>query len=312
MARLPGTLRQLLPYALIFGLLGGVYLLPPDTSLSEVRKAGVLRACVPPNYPPLVTGDHDAPGIDIELLQALVKGMGMKLVVTPNAAMGQDFNPRNWRVTRAKCEVLGGGVVVSPITKSFLETSPPYAQTGWALVGSKPSTDIQGQRVGVLTGISGLDRLALSRHLRAQNSQVIIMPSALEFVQGLRDGRFAVGITEWLLAGQLAARNGWSVVWMPAELPRYPVALGLWKGDLTLKRAIVDEFETLRRDGKIEKIIARYVGEARAKGDAMLAISSENLFTENRACEPAIRRRKKFGDQSGGGEHCQQYGGERL
>ena len=39
--------RQFAPYVLIFGLLGAVYLLPPDTSLGEVRKAGVLRACLP-------------------------------------------------------------------------------------------------------------------------------------------------------------------------------------------------------------------------------------------------------------------------
>ena len=65
MPLLPGKLRRLLPYVLIFGLLGGVYLLPPDTSLSEVRKAGVLRACMPPDYPPLVTGVRDAPGMDI-------------------------------------------------------------------------------------------------------------------------------------------------------------------------------------------------------------------------------------------------------
>ena len=97
-----GKLRRLLPYLAIFGLLGGVYLLPPDTSLSEVRKAGVLRACMPPLYPPLVTGDRAAPGIDVELLEALAQGLGVKLVVTSNPAMGQDFNPRNWHVTRAQ------------------------------------------------------------------------------------------------------------------------------------------------------------------------------------------------------------------
>jgi polar amino acid transport system substrate-binding protein/cystine transport system substrate-binding protein/membrane-bound lytic murein transglycosylase F len=263
MPLLPGKLRRLLPYVAIFGLLGAVYLLPPDTSLSEVRKAGVLRACMPPNYPPLVTGDRDAPGIDVELLQALAKGMGVRLVVTPNPAMGQDFNPRNWHVTRAQCEVLGGGVVVSPITKSFLETSPPYAQTGWALIAPQLPADIQGRRVGVLTGISGLDRLALSSYLRARQAQVVIVPSASELVQGLRDGRFDVGITEWLLAGQLAAREGWSVAWAPAELPRYPVAFGLWKGDLTLKRAIADGMEHLRRSGEAASIIARYVGAPR-------------------------------------------------
>jgi polar amino acid transport system substrate-binding protein/cystine transport system substrate-binding protein/membrane-bound lytic murein transglycosylase F len=270
MPLLPGKLRNLLPYAAIFGLLAGVYLLPPDTSLSEVRKAGVLRACMPPSYPPLVTGEHDAPGIDVELLQALakglgvkglgVKGLGVRLVITPNPAMGQDFNPRNWHVTRAQCEVLAGGVVVSPTTKSFLETSPSYAQTGWALVAPKLPADLQGRRVGVLAGISGLDRLGLSRHLRARNAQVTIVSSPSELVQGLRDGRFEVAVTEWLLAGQLAARESFGVAWADDSLPRYPVALGLWKGDLTLKRAIADGMEELRRNGEIARIIKRYVG----------------------------------------------------
>jgi len=256
-------LRKILPYAAIFGLLAGVYLLPPDTSLSELRKAGQLRACMPPDYPPLVTGNRDAPGIDVELLQALAAQMGVKLAASPNTAMGQDFNPRNWHVTRSQCEVLAGGVVVSPVTKSFLETSPSYAETGWALLAPKLPADISGLRVGVLTGVSGLDRLALSRHLRARNAQVAIVPSAADLLQGLRAGRFDVGVTEWLLAGALAAREGWRVAWADAELPRYPVALGLWKGDLTLKRAIASGMDELRRNGEMARIIGRYVGDAR-------------------------------------------------
>ena len=74
--------RQFAPSVLIFGLLGAVYLLPPDTSLGEVRKAGVLRACLPPSYPPLVTGDRDAPGIDVEMLQALAKNLGVSLIIS--------------------------------------------------------------------------------------------------------------------------------------------------------------------------------------------------------------------------------------
>jgi ABC-type amino acid transport substrate-binding protein len=264
MAPLLGKLRKVLPYVAIFGLLAGVYLLPPDTSLSEMRKAGQLRACLPPSYPPLVTGDGNAPGIDVELLQALAKGMDLKLVVSPNPAMGQDFNPRNWHVTRAQCEVLAGGVVVSPVTKSFLETSPSYAETGWALLAPNLPPDIAGLRVGVLTGVSGLDRLALSRYLRARNAQVTIVPDAAALVQGLRDGRFDVGITERLLAGQLAARERWSAAWMDAELPRYPVALGLWKGDLTLKREIVAGLDKLARDGGTATILARYLGAERS------------------------------------------------
>src|SRR5438874_3246608 len=260
MARLPPKVKNGLVYALIFGLLAGVYALPPDTSLSEVRKSGLLRVCMPPSYPPLVTGNPEAPGIDVELVQAMARKLGVRLVVNLNQAMGVDFNPRNWRVTRAQCEVLAGGVVASPTTRSFLETSPSYAETGWALVVPKPPADIQGRRVGVLTGISGLDRLALSRYLRVKGAEVMIVSNAAEFVQGLRAGRFELGVTERLLAGQLAGREGWSVEWVAAELPRYPVVFGLWKGDLTLKRAIVDSQQGLTRDGEVARILARYLG----------------------------------------------------
>jgi len=118
MALIPSRLRTPLSYVMIFGLLAAVYLLPADTSLSEVRRAGLLRACMPPIYPPLVTADPAAPGIDVELLQMLADKLALKFVISPNPAMGQDFNPRNWRVTRAQCEVLAGGVVASPVTRS--------------------------------------------------------------------------------------------------------------------------------------------------------------------------------------------------
>src|SRR3954467_6836862 len=174
MALLPAKVWTPLSYAMILGLLAGVYWLPADTSLREVKKVGLLRACMPPLYPPLVTGDANAPGIDVELLRALAKELGLRFSITSNPAMGQDFNPRNWRLTRAQCEVLGGGVVASPVTRSFLETSPAYAETGWAFILPKPIVDVQGQRAGVLSGISGLDRIGLARFLRGKNVNVTI------------------------------------------------------------------------------------------------------------------------------------------
>lgn len=111
----------------------------------------------------------------------------------------------------------------------------------------------------MLAGISGLDRLALSRYLRAQGAEVTIASNAADFAQGLRQGRFDIGITERLLAGQIAGREGWRVEWAPAELPRYPLVLGLWKGDLTLKRAIVGGLDAIERSGEMKRILARYV-----------------------------------------------------
>jgi hypothetical protein len=126
--------RDVITFSCVFGLLGAVYVLPPDTSLREVRAAGALRICLPPSYPPLVTGDPAAPGIDVELLQAVAREFDVRMVTVVNPVMGRDFNPRAWRINRAQCEVIAGGVIGSPTTRSFLDTTPAYAETGWAWI----------------------------------------------------------------------------------------------------------------------------------------------------------------------------------
>ena len=125
----------------------------------------------------------------------------------------------------------------------------------------RPIVALEGRRVGVLVGVSGLDRVALAAWLRAAKAQVTITLDAAELVQGLKDGRFDAGITERLLAAELASSLGWSVGWMPAKLGRHPIVLGLWKGDLTLKRAIVSAMGRMQRDGELATIMARYISD---------------------------------------------------
>jgi ABC-type amino acid transport substrate-binding protein len=261
-----GLIRDALGALPILGLLAAVYLLPPDTSLSEIRRAGALHVCMPPVDPPFVTGDSNAPGIDVEILQALTRDLGLTLAGVPEPAMARDFNPRAWHVTRAACEVLAGGLVASPMTRSFLETSRPYAQTGWALLAPQPEAlkslaDLHGRKLGVLTPPSGLDRIALASRLRAAQAQVIIVSSTEALVAGLREGRFEAGVTEKLLADQIAIRERWTADWLPGDLPRYPIAFGLWKGDLTLKRALAGGLDRLAQSGTVAAILARYIGK---------------------------------------------------
>jgi polar amino acid transport system substrate-binding protein/cystine transport system substrate-binding protein/membrane-bound lytic murein transglycosylase F len=218
-----------------------------------------LRVCVPSHYPPFVTGDPTSPGIDVDLLQAIAQDLGVQLAIVANPMMGKDFNPRAWRITRAQCELLAGGLVGSESTRSFLDTTPAYATTGWAWFGSRRDMPLQGARIGVLVVASGLDRVALATYLRAAKAQATVTLDSAELVQGLIDGRFDVGVTDGLLAAMLAAPRGWAIGWMPVELSRYPVILGLWKGDLTLKRAIVSALGRLQSSGQVASIMSRYV-----------------------------------------------------
>jgi polar amino acid transport system substrate-binding protein/cystine transport system substrate-binding protein/membrane-bound lytic murein transglycosylase F len=254
----PRWVGDLITVAAVAALFGAVYLLPPDTSLAEVKQAGVLRVCVPTRYPPLATGKPEEPGFDIELAQAIVQRLDARMVVNANAAMGRDFNPRNWNVTRAQCQMLAGGVVVSDLTRSFLDTTPPHLQTGWALVAAQLPTSLDGMTVGFYAGLVGLDRIALSRFLRAQKARVEILASAEALTDGLRSGRVDAGVSEALMARQIAGILGLQVAWLPESLARYPVAFGLWKGDLTLKRRLIDVIEDLNRRGVTRELARRY------------------------------------------------------
>jgi len=254
----PRWVGDLITVGGIAALFGAVYLLPPDTSLALVKQAGVLQVCVPTLYPPLVTGKSEEPGLDIEFAQAIAKRLDVRIVVNPNAAMGRDFNPRNWNVTRAQCQMLAGGVVASDLTRSFLDTTPPHLQTGWALVAAQLPARLEGAKVGFYAGLAGLDRIALSRFLQAQKGRVEIVASAEALTDGLRSGRFDAGLSEALMARQIAGTLGMQVAWLPESLGRYPVAFGLWKGDLTLKRRLVDVIDGLDRDGLPRELARRY------------------------------------------------------
>jgi ABC-type amino acid transport substrate-binding protein len=270
--RLRHLIQEFGGFALIIGLLLMVGLLPPDTSLSEIRKIGTLKACVPTTYPPLVTGDPAKPGVDIEILTALAGQIGVDLQITHNDAIGRDFNPRNWAITRANCQVLAGGVVDSLMTRSFLDTGPPYAVSGWAILAPKPVAQIDGLTIGALTAISGLNRIDLSKYLGSHGVKVRVVPNSHALVDGIVGGTLDAGVTEALMAGGIAAQNGWWTAPMPNELTRYNLVFGLWKGDLTLKRKVDEAFLRLQSDGTLAAILQSYGVAAWGQGGTAPAL----------------------------------------
>lgn len=242
----------------IFGLLGSVYLLPTDSSFAELEKAGRLNVCMPPLYPPLVTGDPAEPGFDVELLGLIAQRLHVTLNVVPNAAMAKDFNPRSWRVTRAQCQVLAGGIALTRPVLSYLDATDAYLSTGWAMVAPAPLDSLEGKKVGFFAGLTGLDRVALSRSLRAAGVQARIVNTPEALAEGLRDGTYEAGVSEALTARQIAGANGWVAEWVPGNEERYPIGIGLWKGDLTLKRQVAGALDALEADSSIAQLKAKY------------------------------------------------------
>ncbi len=84
------------------------------------------------------------------------------------------------------------------------------------------------------------------------------MASAEALTDGLRSGRLDAGLSEALMARQIAGTLGVQVAWFPESLGRYPVAFGLWKGDLTLKRRLVAVIDDLEGEGLTRELAQRY------------------------------------------------------
>lgn len=237
----------------------GANLLPPDTSLAEVTKRGTLRACVPTTHGPLVTADAEQPGLEIELLEQIADGMGLRLVLQRNQSIGRDFNPRNWRITRAQCEVIAGGIVATETNLSFLESTRPYAETGWALALTNYHGSLADAAIGLLAGSGGLDRIAMSQYLRDIGTSATLVRDDSELHDGLESGAFDVVIGESFTVRQIADDLGGTAMWLPDSLERYPVVFGLWKGDLTLKRVVDAELGELEQQGTVADLLDDYV-----------------------------------------------------
>lgn len=256
----PRWIKDMAALALGIALLGGVYLLAPDTSFSEAKKAGLITACIPASYPPLVTGNDDAPGIDIELLEELAGRLGLRLRLQTVVTMGKDLDPRNWGVSRARCQLLAGGVVLSPLTQSFLDSTPPHLATGWSIISAAPEVSLGGKTVGVFVGLTGLDRTGLSSHLRQAGAKITLLRSTEALMDALAAGTIDLAVTESLVARQLAydSEGDYGVSWLSEDMGRYPIGLGLWKGDLTLKRELVAALGQLEKEGFIEALQEKY------------------------------------------------------
>jgi len=258
-----GRLREILfSYAWLIGgvaLLFAVYLLPPDTSLSEVERTGTLTACLPPSRPPLVTEDPTAPGLEVELLEEIAREMGLRFRAVTVPAMGADFDPSLWRITRAHCAVIGGGTLDTVETRAFLSVTQPFAETGWVVIAKSADEAIGGKRAAVLANIPGADRLTLSRFLRDQDVSVSLVRTADDLTEALANGAADIGIADALFAQAVAGDIGFVTQDLPPPFRHEGLVFGLWKGDLTLKRAITGALQRIKDDGRLTALQAKYL-----------------------------------------------------
>ncbi|MGZ9810190.1 substrate-binding periplasmic protein [Pseudoroseicyclus sp. H15] len=246
--------------AICFAVVFALSFLPPDRSLRQIDEQRLISVCMPENYPPLVTGDPDRPGFEVELVQEIAARAGWRLRISSNPYMGRDFNPRAWHINRSICQMVAGGVALSDATQAFMDTGAAHLETGWAMLSREPLDELQpGEKVAFYAGLAGLDRIGLGQYLRARETSVQIVQSPEALLQALTSGEADVAISEALLAQSLASTQGDLVLtWLPGELAPIPLGFGFWRGDQTLNREVTRILHGLEADGTFTELAARY------------------------------------------------------
>ncbi len=221
----------------VFIVLGVVFYLllrqlPPDNSLTRVKAAGVLTACVPPNLPPFISSDGSAAtGSEARLIEDAAKRMGVPVGWNIQAAWGTSPDPVDWGVRPESCDVLAGGIVVNVETQGLMQVLP-YRRSGWALL-SLGETPV---KLAVLTNHWGLAADAAYGWADDQGLDFLAYPSAGEALAALESGERDSVLALEDEAEWLGTQVPGGQIKRVPDLPTETLALGMWKNNITLKR----------------------------------------------------------------------------
>ena len=221
--------------AMIAAGLAALSFLPPDTSLSEREAVGSLRFCVPSLNSALLRDPQTGePAHELQLMQSVADGLGLTLRVVENGNMGRSFNPADWHISRGQCDVLGGGLADTPTNRGFLTLLPTGERIGLVLtVNEEPPT---GSEVGVFMGSAGLDRVKLSAWMRGKGWRAKPIRDAGELSTWIAAGKPAIAST----LNEFPAGTVQNL--LPDEASTVSdLAFGLWRGDMTLTRAVREQ-----------------------------------------------------------------------
>ena len=240
--------RPLFDIGVIALLLFGLSYLPPDTSLRDRERQGVLRFCVPDRDSALIGSDTNQPGYELALMQSVAQELNLRLQLVEIANMGRSFNPRDWQIGRGQCDILGGGLADSASNRGFLTLLPNGGRIGLVRIGGIKALE-RGSEIGVFLGSAGLNRVRLSSWMRAEGLKPKPLATGSDLAEWLQNGGQAIASSLTPLPDGTATH----------ELPEAAgestmLAFGLWRGDVTFTRAVR---AALQKEIKHNQIVAK-------------------------------------------------------
>ncbi|UQS86804.1 amino acid ABC transporter substrate-binding protein [Nicoliella spurrieriana] len=204
-------------------------------------------------------------GYDIDLARAVFKQYGIKV----------SFQPIDWsmNVTELRngtIDLIWNGLTVTPERAKMIAFSKPYLYNDQELVSLKKSNirnfnDMQGKELGTQTGSSeiiSLDKQPKLLKDKIKNHQPVLYDSFTDAFIDLNAQRVSGLLIDSTYANYYikheSTPNKYSTY--VGAFPKSKLAVGVRKGDTTLRNKINDALVKMAKNGQLKKITKKWFG----------------------------------------------------
>ena len=229
---------------------------PYESPADVDRSNGTLTMATNAEFPPYEFHDGDKiVGIDAEIAQAIADELGMELEIEDIA-----FDSIIPEIVSGKADMALAGMTVTEDRKASVDFSDTYATASQMIIVKEDSKiagpdDLKGVTVGVQLGTTGDIYVS---DLEADGTTVERYNKGFEAVQALSQGKIDAVVIDGEPAKTFVSESeGLKILDEAFTVEEYAIAVK--KGNTELLDKVNGALETLKDNGTLDEIVAKYI-----------------------------------------------------
>jgi ABC-type amino acid transport substrate-binding protein len=232
------------------------------TGGADTARRGQLVVGIDPDSAPMCFNDGgQIKGIEADFARMLAKELGLKPVF-----VGLPFSDLRGELSAGRIDIIMAGMSVTEARRRMVDFTEPYTTIGQCVMvrrdrfdqlGAWAAIDHADTRIAVENGTTG-EAYARSTFREAR---VYALPSLDDAIAHLRVGKVDALIHDSAILQWRAKHRPDTFAMVPGERTTEPIAWAIRKGNTRLKNRVNDILAQWKRDGVVEEVLNRWLGE---------------------------------------------------
>jgi len=232
-----------------------------DTSLDDIKKAGVMKVGLSDDFPPFEYRDssNNLIGFDIDMANAIAGKLGVKAEFVTT-----EFSGIILALNSDKFDMIISGLSQTAEREQQISFAGPYLQSGQAIIVPADSTiktvaDLKGKVIGAQLGSTGEEAAKKVEGAKEIKTYDKVTEELQDLLIG---GRIDAVITDKPVGGYYIENSGSKDKYkiLSEMLTKEPMGIGLEKSDAALTTEVQKIYDGLVADGTMSKISIKWFG----------------------------------------------------